>query len=150
MPGRGEPRTALVRWRADALVVAAALLPLAFFAALEWRIAGAPGFPLDDSWIHLQFARNLASGAGFSYNPGIPVAGSTAPLWTLLLGAGAVVASASLAMAKAVGILATLGAALVTRRAALAWGVPGDLALVASIALSWMGPIVWGALSGME
>ena len=150
MPDRGESRAALARWRADALVVAAALLPLALFAAREWRIAGALGFPLDDSWIHLHFARNLASGAGFSYNPGTPVAGSTAPLWTLLLGAGAVVAPASPAMAKVVGILATLGAALVTRRAALAWGARSDAALVASIALLWMGPVVWGALSGME
>lgn len=128
----------------------AALLPLALFIVRERQIAGAPGFPLDDSWIHLQFARNLAAGAGFSYNPGVPVAGSTAPLWTLLLGAGAGVASASLAMAKVVGIVATVGAALVTRRAALAWGARSDVALPASIALLWMGPIVWGALSGME
>ena len=83
--------------------------------AREWQIAGAAGFPLDDSWIHLQFARNLAAGAGFSYNPGTPVAGSTAPLWTLLLGAVAFVASPSLGMVKAVGIAATVAAALVTR-----------------------------------
>ena len=150
MLDRGEPLAGLARWRADGLVVAAALLPLALFVAREWRIAGASGFPLDDSWIHLQFARNLAAGAGFSYNPGIPVAGSTAPLWTLLLGAGALVASPSLAMAKVVGVAATLAAALVTRRAALAWRARADAALVASIALVWMGPVAWGALSGME
>ncbi len=151
MPDRGESHPALVRrWRDDLFVVAAALLPLALFIVRERQIAGAAGFPLDDSWIHLQFARNLAGGAGFSYNPGRPIAGSTAPLWTLLLGAGALVASASLAMAKTVGFIATLAAALVTRRAALAWGARSDVALIASIALVWMGPIVWGALSGME
>ena len=150
MPERGEPRARLARWRADALVVATALLPLALFVARERQIAGAPGFPLDDSWIHLHFARNLAAGAGFSYNPGIPVAGSTAPLWTLLLGAGAAVASPSLAMAKAVGVAATLAAALLTRRAAVAWGAPAGVALVASIAFTWVGPVAWGALSGME
>ncbi|HSE93995.1 MAG TPA: hypothetical protein VLF19_11870, partial [Methylomirabilota bacterium] len=73
-------------WVGRFLVVAAAVLPLALFLASERRIAGAAGFPLDDSWIHLHFARNLAEGAGFSYNPGVPVAGSTAPLWTVLLG----------------------------------------------------------------
>ena len=151
VPDRGERLAALARrWRDDSLVVAAALLPLALFVVRERQIAGAPGFPLDDSWIHLHFARNLAAGAGFSYNPGIPVAGSTAPLWTLLLGAVAVVASPSLGMAKALGIVATLGAALVTRRAALAWGAGRDVAVVASIALLWMGPLAWGALSGME
>ena len=150
MPARGEFRVVRSRrWQGDLLVIGAALLPLALFLARERQIAGAAGFPLDDSWIHLQFARNLAAGAGFSYNPGVPVAGSTAPLWTLLLGAGAVV-SASLTMAKVVGIIATIGAALVTRRAALAWGVRSDAALFASIAVSWMGPMVWGALSGME
>jgi hypothetical protein len=150
VPGRSESLAALARWRADGLVVAAALLPLTLFVVREWQIAGAFGFPLDDSWIHLHFARNLAAGAGFSYNPGTPIAGSTAPLWTLLLGAGAFVVAPSLAMAKVIGIVATVAAALVTRRAALAWGARGDIALVAAIALTWMGPIVWGALSGME
>jgi hypothetical protein len=148
--GRSDLLGILARWRADGLVVAAALLPLALFVMREWQIAGAAGFPLDDSWIHLHFARNLAAGAGFSYNPGTPVAGSTAPLWTLLLGAGAFVAAPSLAMAKAIGIIATVGAALVTRRAAIAWGARSEVALVAAVALVWMGPVAWGALSGME
>ncbi len=46
------------------------------------------GFPLDDGWIHQVFARNLAQRGEFSYNPGQPVAGSTSPLWTLLLTPG--------------------------------------------------------------
>uniref|UniRef100_A0A7V3RH32 Glycosyltransferase RgtA/B/C/D-like domain-containing protein n=1 Tax=candidate division WOR-3 bacterium TaxID=2052148 RepID=A0A7V3RH32_UNCW3 len=44
-----------------------------------------PGFPLDDPWIHMQFAKNIANGNGFSYNPDQLVAGSTAPLWTIML-----------------------------------------------------------------
>src|SRR6202035_5696805 len=43
------------------------------------------GFPLDDSFIHLQFAKNLWAGHGLSYNAGEFVTGSTAPLWTALL-----------------------------------------------------------------
>ena len=147
VPDRGErPAGRALRWRDDVLVVAAALLPLALFTARERLIAGAPGCPLDDSWIHLQFARNLAEGAGFSFNPGRPVAGSTAPLWTLLLGAGAAVASASLGMAKVLGVTVTLGAGLLTRRAVLAWGAPADVALVAAVALLWTGPVAWGGL----
>ncbi len=128
----------------------AAVVPLVLYMLREHTIAGASGFPLDDSWIHLQFARNLAEGHGFSYNPGQPVAGSTAPLWTILLGAGALIAGATPAMAKVLGIVATLGAALVTRRAALAWGAPASAALAAGVALLWTGPVAWGALSGME
>jgi arabinofuranosyltransferase len=134
----------------DLLAIAATTVPLALFLLRERLIAGAAGFPLDDSWIHLHFARNLAAGAGFSYNPGVPVAGSTAPLWTLLLGAGALVAGPTLVMAKAIGIATMLGAALLVRRAALAWGATRDAAIVAAVALVWSGPVAWGALSGME
>jgi len=141
------------RWRArfaDLIVVAAAAVPLTLFLLRERQIAGAAGFPLDDSWIHLHFARNLAEGAGFSYNPGVPVAGSTAPLWTLLLAAGAFVAGASLVLAKVLGVAATVAAGVLTRRAALAWGAAPAVALAAGVALVWTGALTWGALSGME
>jgi hypothetical protein len=134
----------------DVVVVLAAVLPLVLFAAVERSVAGTFGFPLDDSWIHLHFARNLAEGAGFAYNPGRPVAGSTAPLWTLLLGGGALVAGASVALAKVLGVAGALGAAVLTRRAALAWGAPPGVAVIAGVALLWAGPVAWGALSGME
>src|SRR5204863_910871 len=120
---------------ADLVVVLAAVVPLTLFLLREREIAGAAGFPLDDAWIHLHFARNLAEGAGFSYNPGVAVAGSTAPLWTLLLAAGARVAGASLVMVKTIGVAAAATAALLLRRAALAWGGPGPLALAAGVAL---------------
>jgi hypothetical protein len=139
-----------VNGRDDLLVVLAALPPLALFLLREQAVAGAAGFPLDDSWIHLHFARNLAEGAGFSYNPGVPVAGSTAPLWTLLLGAGAFVVGASLPMVKLFGISCALAAAVVTRRASLAWGASREVALASGVALSWTGGMAWGALSGME
>ena len=107
-----------MRERRDvAVVVLAAVVPLVLFLIRERAVAHGAGFPLDDSWIHLHFARNLTEGAGFSYNPGVPVAGSTAPAWTLLLAAAALVGGASLATAKALGVAVTLAAALVVRRA---------------------------------
>ncbi len=136
--------------RDDLLVVLFALAPLVLFVGREQQIAGAAGFPLDDSWIHLHFARNIAEGSGFAYNPGVPVAGSTAPLWTLALALGAAALGPSLLMVKTLGVVAALGAALVTRRAALAFGAPPALALLAAIGLLWTGPMAWGALSGME
>jgi hypothetical protein len=136
--------------RDDLLVGLAVLVPLGFYLVREHAIAGASGFPLDDSWIHLQFARNVVEGAGFSFNPGHPVAGSTAPLWTLLLAAAGLVAGTSPAAAKAIGVATTICAALLTRRAALAWGASPPAAVMAGIGLAWAGPIAWGALSGME
>jgi len=116
----------------------------------EARIAGAAGFPLDDSWIHLHFARNLAEGLGFSYNPGHPVAGSTAPLWTLLLAAGFFVAGAAPWVAKVLGALVTLGTALVTRRLALALTGDAALGVAAGVGVLLSPALAWGALSGME
>jgi len=46
------------------------------------------GFPLDDSWIHQTYARNLAAHGEWAFQPGKPSAGSTAPLWTALLSIG--------------------------------------------------------------
>jgi hypothetical protein len=43
------------------------------------------GYPLDDAWIHQTFARNLAFRGEWAVNPGEITAGSTSPLWTLLL-----------------------------------------------------------------
>jgi hypothetical protein len=140
----------LRRASADAAVVAAVCVSLAVFLSAERRIAGAAGLPLDDPWIHLHFARNLVEGAGFSYNPGVPVAGSTAPLWTLLIAAGALVVGPSLALVKILGVLATLGAGMLTWRAALAWGASLSAAIGAGLGLVLSGALAWGALSGME
>jgi len=136
--------------RADLTLVLAAAVPLVLFTIRERLVAGTSGFPLDDSWIHLHFARNVAAGLGFVYNPGRPMAGSTAPLWTLLLAAGAFVAGATVVMAKVIGVACAIGAALVTRRAALAWGASPAAGTVGAVALLWTGPIAWGGLSGME
>ena len=39
----------------------------------------------DDTYIYLQYAKNIASGNGFSFNPGEESYGLTSPLWVLLL-----------------------------------------------------------------
>lgn len=42
-------------------------------------------FSGDDAYITFRFARNFAEGHGFSFNPDVPVYGSTAPLWVFLI-----------------------------------------------------------------
>ena len=42
-------------------------------------------FPLDDTYIHLVYARHLAQGLGFSFNAGEPSMGTTSPLWVIIL-----------------------------------------------------------------
>jgi arabinofuranosyltransferase len=56
---------------------------------LGWTAAaGRLGFPLDDGWIHQTYARNLAHTGQMAYLPEQPSAGSTSPLWTILLSVG--------------------------------------------------------------
>ena len=76
-------------WRIDArlVIAAAALLGVLFYlmvSALIFRI----GFPLDDAWIHLTYARNFAEHGEWAYRLGERSAGSTSPLWTALLAIG--------------------------------------------------------------
>jgi len=136
--------------RDDLLILGAALGVAGLFTFQELRIAGTIGFPLDDSWIHLRFAQNLAEGNGFSYNRGVPVAGSTAPLWTLLLAMGYKVSGAMLTTVKGLGLLFAAATGVVTRRLAGELTHDRSLALAAGIGTVLMGRMAWGALSGME
>ena len=77
---------AWVRRPGAALGALAAALTLAYLAASA--AGGYLGFPLDDSWIHQTYARNLGRLGQFAFVPGQPSAGSTAPAWTALLGVG--------------------------------------------------------------
>jgi hypothetical protein len=69
------------------LILCSALLSALLY--LGWSYGyGSLGFPLDDGWIHQTYARNLAHTGQMSYVPGQPSAGSTSPLWTILLSIG--------------------------------------------------------------
>jgi hypothetical protein len=69
------------------------------------------GFPLDDAWIHQTYARNLALRGEWAFLPGRPSAGSTAPLWSLLLAVGYGVGLAPLAWTYLLGWGALTGLA---------------------------------------
>jgi hypothetical protein len=61
------------------------LLALSAALCLLWFVH-ALGYWEDDSYIHLEFARSVASGQGFAFN-GHVVYGDTSPLWVFLLDA---------------------------------------------------------------
>jgi len=54
------------------------------FIFMSLRTVGL-GFPLDDSWIHATYARNLSLYGEWAFRVGTLSAGSTSPLWTILL-----------------------------------------------------------------
>src|SRR3954463_12390590 len=132
------------------LLLAGLVACLRYFLAEVGRLKGGLGLPLDDGFIHLQFARNLAHGAGLSYNPGDFVTGSTAPLWTALLSIVFLLPGNPLAWAKLLGAVLSLAGVDATWRLARELGLgPALSALAAGLTLttSWL---VWAALSGME
>lgn len=64
------------------------------------------GFPLDDPWIHLQFAKNLAKYGAFSYFKNeVVTAGSTSPIYTLILAVGFLVTSNEMWLSYFLGII---------------------------------------------
>lgn len=141
------------RGLALAAPAAALVVVVALFLWRARQLAGPVGFasfPLDDSWIHLHFARNIAEGRGFAYNPGVPVSGSTAPVWTLALGGLFALFGSHPALAKGLGLVAALSAAWLAGRLAEIWTEQRELGVLASVLTALAGPMVWGALSGME
>jgi hypothetical protein len=132
------------------LLLAGLVACLRYFLAEVARLKGGLSFPLDDSWIHLQFARNLAHGAGLSFNPGDFVTGSTAPLWTALLAVLFPLPGSVLLWTQLLGALLYLAGIDATWRLSRQLGLGEGLAALASaltLATSWL---VWSALSGME
>ncbi|UCC81012.1 MAG: glycosyltransferase family 39 protein [Candidatus Zixiibacteriota bacterium] len=108
-----------------------------------------PGFPLDDSWIHQVFARNLVNGYGFSFNPGQPIAGATAPLWTLLL-ALTWPLMGPIAGGMIPGLILQWLAYLAIYKIAQKITGNNKLALLNTVVSILLWPTIWGALSGME
>jgi len=72
----------------DLIILAAAVISGSGIYLAASAIIYGIGFPLDDSWIHQTYARNLAVHGQWAFQLGHPSAGSTAPLWTFLLSLG--------------------------------------------------------------
>lgn len=59
---------------------------------------------VDDMFIFLRYAENIAAGQGVVYNPGERVEGLSSPLWTLLLTFGELLGIGGVSWAKALGL----------------------------------------------
>ena len=114
-------------------------------------IGGSAGFPLDDAWIHQTYARNLAESGQLAYVSGQPSAGSTAPLWTLLIAIGYKlnVGYRLWTYALGAGSLALCGW-FVSRLSLRLWPDRPRLALAAGLLCLFEWRLAWAAASGME
>ncbi len=116
------------------------------------RTNGGDGFPLDDAWIHLQFAKNLHAYGSYSYfRNEMVTSGSTSPLYTLILSLGFFVTSNEMVMSYTLGILFFLvGGVYMFKLASLTF--EDDLVLAAGAAVLFLTEprLIWVSLAGME
>lgn len=152
-PAARLPRVALrVLLRYAPLTAATAAL--AFVVVREILAqCGRPAVPLDDAYIHFQYARAIAEAHPFRYTPGAaPTPGATSILWPLLLApfhALGLRREAIVWAAWALGFTSLALTALETSRLA-AGLVSRGAALAAGAMVLSFGAFVWFAGSGME
>jgi arabinofuranosyltransferase len=132
------------------------LLAFALFTSILLIVIGfskaQPGYPLDDAWIHQTYARNFAESGRWEYNRGEASAGSTSPLWTMLICAGYFLGITNpFIWTLILSVLFFILLVLIVRRlqAKLTPHIPViPLAAGMLIALDWH--LLWGTVSGME
>ncbi|GAB4526440.1 MAG: hypothetical protein OHK0046_43230 [Anaerolineae bacterium] len=119
--------------------------------------------PLDDAYIHFQYARQAASGQPYVYNPGDPpTSGATSFLYPYLLAAGYAIGFQGLSLglwALGIGALLLLASgwlvywlvrALLIRWQMLPFSYLNGLPLLAALTFVLNGAVSWHFMSGME
>ncbi len=128
------------------------MLGIAALAAFAALVRAYWAFTVDDTFIFLRYARNLAQGYGLTYNPGGPPAeGYTSVAWTVVLALPHLLGLDAEAFAKALGVGCMLGAGALS--ALLAARLAGERALVPAVAallVLALPATVVHAVSGME
>jgi hypothetical protein len=110
------------------------------------------GFPLDDSWIHQEIARNLVQHHSFGFTPGVTSSGSSSTLWTFVLSLNYLLFPTH----SPVFFPLVLNSILIILSGVLLWrmAILDDLPLLYALALALLpalsGNYVWLAFLGME
>ncbi len=138
------------RWLIGTWSLLAAGLGLSVYLIVS-AILGQLGFPLDDAWIHQTYARSLALRGEWAYWPGEISAGSTSPLWTVLLVPGQILQGGMLIWTYLLGWLGLAGSAWLGQVVYQNILQPAQTKIpimALTLALEWH--LVWAAGSGME
>ncbi len=109
------------------------------------------GVPLDDVYIHCQYASNLLHGYSFSFNPGETLTADTSPLWVSLIAIGGLFTSRLELIAITLSILSYLIIAPGVYRASRdVFGLSESHARIAGWAAVLCSRLAWSGMSGME
>ena len=115
-----------------------------------WLLAGTLGFPIDDAWIHLTFAQNIAHGCDISFNPGELSTGSSSPLWTYILAGGLALGMTPTAITYSLATVFSLLLLFFTYKLALHLWRDEKVATIVVLLLVLEHYTAWDTLSGME
>lgn len=124
-------------------------LSVIYWAGVFW-LTGQAGFPLDDSYIHLQFARNLYEDGLMAFNRGIPSSGSTAPLYPVLLAGLYCITRDWFTASYVLGAVCSLGTAVAVYGILRSWTNRADVARWGGLLTVVAIPTVVQAYTGME
>jgi hypothetical protein len=133
-----------------------ALAGLVFLAYAFASLAAGRGeyvMPLDDVYIHFQYAHQIAVGQPYRYNPGLPpTSGATSFLYPYLLALGDMIGFRGLILgvwAMGLGALALAVSTWLVYRLGRLYTSERNAALVAAL-FALCGPVSWHFMSGME
>jgi hypothetical protein len=115
---------------------------------------GEPVMPVDDAYIHFQYARQIASLQPYVYNPGLaPTSGATSFLYPYLLAVGYALGFQGLSLgywAMGIGGLALFGAMWAVYEIGMIFSKSALLSLAVMTAFALNGAVAWHFMSGME
>lgn len=147
-------------------ITIACIFSCIFYLVIEYIFTeGRMGVPLDDTWIHFQFADNFAKGYFFQYNPGEYTAGTTSPLYVIVLGSMSFVINNFIICSVFLSSVFYFLSCIFIYKICLvifkdnislkdilkSTGISPDyISLITALLTAFTGRIVWSALSGME
>jgi hypothetical protein len=136
--------------RRDWIIVGAAFVGVIVYV-LASHLSGGVGFPLDDSWIHQVYGRNLGTRLEWAFIPGEPSAASTSPLYTVMLAIGYALRVPFYLWTYAIGAIGLAATGLIAARLAEMLQ-PNDkrIGLIVGLITVTSWHFVWAAAAGME
>lgn len=138
------------------LIILACASQILYLASEYYFTGGQMGFPLDDSWIHMQFVKTFHEGYFFQYNIGEPTAGTTSPLWVVLITGLSFINSNLVFDAIFLSFVSYLFIVIYSYKLfqfsfeKLEFENAKFLTFIASLLVVFSGRLNWAALSGME
>jgi arabinofuranosyltransferase len=123
-----------------------------YFVVSAFKTNGYFGFPIDDAWIHLTFAKNIFEYGSFSYYKNeLATSGSTSPLYTMLLSLFFFISTNEFVISYLLGII--FGAALVlmmVKLSLLNFKSSSLLAILTSLLIALQPKLNLISVTGME